>query len=127
MFATPPLLGGGGEGAENCLLPGLRCRLSGDYGTNHGAPCLRPVSVIKPDQNNSHVVTRVLPVPKQDSFPDLYSRDVGSLINNNTDAGLHVVIELVGEHIYTITLCVCVCVPIKESNSLVDSYVDRTY
>ena len=29
-------------------------------------------------------------------------------INNNTDAGLHVVIELVGKHIYTMTLCVCV-------------------
>ena len=26
------------------------------------------------------------------------------------DAGLHVVIELVGKHIYTITLCVCVCI-----------------
>ena len=44
-------------------------------------------------------------------------------INNNTDAGLHVVIKLVGEHIYTITLCVCVCVPIQESSSLVDLYV----
>ena len=31
-------------------------------------------------------------------------------INNNTDAGLHVVIELVGEHMYTLTLCVCMCV-----------------
>ena len=31
-------------------------------------------------------------------------------INNNTDAGLRVVIELIGEHIYTITLCVCVYV-----------------
>ena len=29
-------------------------------------------------------------------------------INNSTDAGLHVVIELVGEHIYTISLGVCV-------------------
>ena len=50
-----------------------------------------------------------------------------SWINNNTDAGLHVVIELVGEHMYTITLCVCVCVPIQESSSLEDSYVGRTY
>ena len=32
------------------------------------------------------------------------------MININTDAGLHVVIKLVGEHIYTITLCVGVCV-----------------
>ena len=48
-------------------------------------------------------------------------------INNNTDAGLHVVIQLVGEHMYTLTLCVCVCVPIQESSSLVDSYVGRTY
>ena len=48
-------------------------------------------------------------------------------MNNNTDAGLHVVIELVGKHIYTITLCVCVCVPIQESSSIVDSYVGRTY
>ena len=47
-------------------------------------------------------------------------------INNNTDAGLHVVIELVGKHIYTMTLCVCVCVPIQGSSSLVDSYVGRT-
>ena len=31
-------------------------------------------------------------------------------MNNNTDAGLHVVIELVGKHIYTMTLCVCVYV-----------------
>ena len=42
-------------------------------------------------------------------------------MNNNTDAGLHVVIELVGKHIYTMTLCVCVCVPIQESSSIVDS------
>ena len=47
--------------------------------------------------------------------------------NNNTDTGLHVVIELIGEHIYTITLCACVCVPIQESSSLVDSHVGCTY
>ena len=43
-------------------------------------------------------------------------------ININTDAGLHVVIELVGKHIYTITLCVCLCVYVRktpESGSLV--------
>ena len=50
-----------------------------------------------------------------------------SEINNNTDAALHVVIELVGKHIYTITLCVCVCVPIHESSSLVNSHVGCTY
>ena len=32
-----------------------------------------------------------------------------------------------GKHIYTITLCVCVCVHNQESNSLVDSYLNRTY
>ena len=38
----------------------------------------------------------------------------------NKGAGLHVVIELVGKHIYTITLCVCVYVrKTPESGSLV--------
>ena len=32
----------------------------------------------------------------------------GTWIKNNTDAGLHVVIELVEGYIYTMTLCVCV-------------------
>ena len=40
---------------------------------------------------------------------------------------IQIVIELVGEHIYTITLCVGVCVPIQESSFLVDSHVGRTY
>ena len=48
-------------------------------------------------------------------------------MNNNTDAGLRVVIELVGKHKYTMTLCVCVCVSIQESSFLVDSHVGRTY
>ena len=40
--------------------------------------------------------------------------------NINTDAGLQVVIELVGKNIYTITLCVCVYVrKTPESGSLV--------
>ena len=46
-------------------------------------------------------------------------------INNNTDAGLHVVIELV--YIHNDPVCMCVCVPIQESSSLVDSHVGRTY
>ena len=46
------------------------------------------------------------------------------MINNNTDAGLHVVIELVGEHIYTITLCVCVFVrKTSEAGSLVVLFI----
>ena len=36
-------------------------------------------------------------------------------IKNNTDAGLHVVIELVEGHIYTMTLCVCVCLCTQNS------------
>ena len=37
-----------------------------------------------------------------------FKRYMFSWINNNTDTGLHVVIELVGKHLYTMTLCVCV-------------------
>ena len=48
----------------------------------------------------------------QDKF---YKITKQSWINNNTDAGLHVVIELVGEHIYIKTLCVCVCVCTQDS------------
>ena len=45
---------------------------------------------------------------------------IRSNINNNTDAGLNVVIKLVGEHINTITLCVCVYVhKTPEAGSLV--------
>ena len=43
-----------------------------------------------------------------------------SWIKNNTDAGLHVVIELVEGYIYTMTLCVCVYVrKTLEAGSLV--------
>ena len=47
------------------------------------------------------------------------------MVNINTDASLHVVIDEVCKHIYTIILCVCV--HIQESSSLVDSYLSRTY
>ena len=58
-----------------------------------------------------------------DRFHTVYSNESSaaqSKININTDAGLHVVIELLCKHIYTITLCVCVNVrKTPESGSLV--------
>ena len=77
---------------------------------------------------NTNVGNNALDLKIAHSFPkNVILKYIYSWIKNNTDAGLHVVIELVEGHIYTMTLCVCVCVPIQESRSLVDSYVGCTY